>query len=732
MSFNHKKANFANSVCGLAIAMMTHGAATAQSADPRPVAVEDEVIVTAQFRDQSLQDVPSAVTAFTAADIENAGIRTTEDFVGLTPNVTFDDSFTYLNSFVVIRGVTQINNADAPVAIIVDGVPQNNQKQFKQQLFDIQQIEVLKGPQGSLYGRNAIGGAINIVTKQPTNAFEGFVGGGVSNGTAYRAEAGLSGPLVEDKVLFRVGGSYFETDGLIENTFLNDDVDDVSHDYSLRGKLSIFPSDTVSIDLRASYNDFEAGSSYDAIVNNSANVPAVPLFRAGDANTVFAPTSDYRGVTVGDVLDLSGKIDVELPFATATYIVGYTDLVEDYKADLDFSNPTNPSGIFGGFNLGQAQDLDVELFSHELRFVSTDEGPLRWIAGAYFLDTQRDLQTRVVVDLDNSAAQFDNPALTLVNRTEVNDNEAWALFGQIEYDITDRLTAQFGARYDEDERNQIDPATPGSERSNTFSDFQPKVTLSYDLSDEVLGYATYSTGFRSGGFNAPGVILPGFEDETLSNYELGLKSRFMDGRATLNVAGFLSESEDFQFFFVDVTSGSQIISNLGEVDIVGFDADMSFEVTDQLNLYGGIGVTDSEIKDIGNAALSTFLTNAGVSTADVIGSKSPKTTDLTFNVGGQFEAPLTDKFTGLLRADLEYQGNRYWQIDNLDVRDPVWLLGLRASIKTDRWTASVWGRNLFDETYYADFNPAAFAGGGFDLGFQARPATYGVDLKVSF
>ncbi|WP_051279920.1 TonB-dependent receptor [Hellea balneolensis] len=693
---------------------------------------EDEIVVTAQFRDQTLQSVPTAVTAFTAETIEDAGIKTTEDFVGLTPNVTFDDSFTYLNSFVVIRGVTQVNNADSPVAIIIDGVPQNNQKQFKQSLFDIQQIEVLKGPQGSLYGRNAIGGAINIVTKQPTNELEGFVGGGISNGTGYRAEAGLSGPIVEDKILFRVGGSYYETDGLIENTFLNDDVDNVAHDYSIRGKLSIMPSDSVSIDLRASFNDFEAGSSYDTIVNNSANTGAVPLFRNGGPNDVFSPTSDYPGVTEGDVTDLSGKIDVDLPFAKATYILGYTDLVEDYKADLDFSNPTNPSGIFGGFNLGQAQDLDVELLSHELRFVSPDENAFRWIAGLYYLETDRSLQTRVIVDLDNSAAQFDNAALTLVNRTEDNDNEAWAAFGQVEFDLSDRATLQVGARYDEDKRNQVDPSTAGSNRSATFDSFQPKVTLSYDMTDDILGYATYSTGFRSGGFNAPGVILQDFEDETLTNYEIGLKSKFMEGRGTLNVAGFMSESEDFQFFFVDVTSGSQIISNLGEVDIVGFDADFAFDATDNFTLYGGLGVTDSEIKDIGNTNLETFLTNAGVNTANVIGSKSPKTTAFTLNIGAQFETPLTDNLTGVLRADFEHQGKKYWQIDNLDVRDPIDLLGLRASIRSETWTASLWAKNLFDEEYYADFNPSAFAGGGFDLGFQARPRTYGLDVKYNF
>lgn len=721
------KQKFLSSACvaGLA-AMASPGIALAQDGEGG-----DVIVVTGQLRSQDLQDVAASVNVLTAEMIEDAGVRTTEDFVALTPNLTFDDSFTYQNSFVVIRGVTQVNNADAPVAIIVDGVPQNNQKQFKQPLFDVQQIEVLKGPQGSLYGRNAIGGAINIVTKQPTNDFEGFLGGSVSNGVGYRAEAGLSGPIIEDKVLFRIAGSYYATDGLIENEFLDEKVDDVDRDFSIRGKLKISPSENFSIDLRASYSDFDAGSSYDTVTNNTPNSAAVPVFRAGTSNDISQSTSDFRGFTVGEILELSGKADWELPFATATYILGYTDIDESYRADLDFSNPTMPSGIFGGFNLGQGQDLGVELFSHELRFVSPDDQPFRWILGGYYLDTNRTLRTRVFVDIDNTPQQIET-GFVLLDRAEANDNQAWALFGQIELDVTDRLTLQAGGRYDEDERNQIDPMTPGSDRSLSFNSFQPKVTLSYDIADSVLGYATYSKGFRSGGFNAPGVVIEAFADETLTNYEVGMKTQFLNGRVTLNLAGFYSESEDFQFFFVDVTTGSQIISNLGEVDILGFDADFNYAATDNITLYGGVGVTDSEIKSIGNPALETFLTGAGVTTASVIGSRSPKTTELTLNLGAQLVQPMTSSLDGVFRIDYEYQGDKFWQIDNLDVRDPIHLLGLRASLDHDRWTASIWTKNLLNEEYYADFNPSEFAGGGFDLGFQARPRTYGVDLKLRF
>ena len=175
----------------------------------------EEIVVTAQLREQSLQEVPIAMTAYSEADIADAGIGNTQDFINLTPNLSLDDSFTYGNTFVSIRGVSQINNADSPVAIVVDGVPQNNQKQFKMQLVDIERIEVLKGPQGSLYGRNAIGGAINIVSKRPSDKVDGFVGVTVGNGGLFNISGAVGGTLVEDELTVRLAGTYLDCAGSI-------------------------------------------------------------------------------------------------------------------------------------------------------------------------------------------------------------------------------------------------------------------------------------------------------------------------------------------------------------------------------------------------------------------------------------------------------------------------------------------------------------------------------------
>ena len=202
----------------------------------------------------------------------------------------------------------------------------------------------------------------------------------------------------------------------------------------------------------------------------------------------------------------------------------------------------------------------------------------------------------------------------------------------------------------------------------------------------------------------------------LTNYELGLKSTFANGDGTFNIAAFASESDGFQFFFVDASTVSQIISNLDKVDMRGFDADVQYRLSDQITVTGGVGYTDSEIKSIGNAQLESYLTASGVDISKVIGSHSPKTTEWSFNLGAQYIKQVRSNLSAVFRVDYEYQGEKFWQIDNVDVRDPVNLVSLRASLEGERWSASIWGKNLLDEEYYADFNPSEYAGAPFDLG----------------
>ncbi|WP_124449523.1 TonB-dependent receptor [Paucibacter sp. KBW04] len=690
--------------------------AWAQASSPEPAKPATEegaakletVVVSAQRRLERLQDVPVAVKAFSSKQIESMGIKSTQDFINLTPNMSFDNSFTYGNSFVVLRGVTQINNADSPVAVVIDGVPQNDQKQLKMSLFDIERIEVLKGPQGALYGRNAIGGAINIETKAPSDKFEGFVGLGLGNGKTRELTGGISGALKEGVALYRLVGQSKRGDGLIQNTFLNQPLDAIDKDDSLRARLLLRPSESVQIDLRASATDLRGPATWDSIVQSKN--PA----------DIVAPKENMLGKTWGSTRDFSAKVEADLALGTLSSITSRTKLVENYRGDIDFSNPVDlPKGFLGlGFQAGQGQNRSVQLTSQELRLTSPADQPLRWIAGLYYLDTRKDLETRVFVDTDGSNDQFDDTSKVIVNLSERSHNKASALFGQLDYDFNPALTLSTALRYDRDQREQQD-LIGGGMREASYSKWQPKLTLTRKLGRDDLVYGTLSTGFRSGGFNAPG--LASFRPESLSNAELGSKMVGLDGRLLFNVAAFASQSKDFQYFYVDIKSGSQVIANLDKVNIRGLDMDFRYLPFKGLELDGGLGMTHSIIaKDSINAANE--------------GKHTPKNVPFKLNLGLQYSQALGAGLMGSMRLDYEHRDQKYWHPDNAAVSPALDLLGLRLSLRDarDRWSLTLEGKNLADKRYYADYNSAAYSGLPYDLGSLASGRTYGLELKYRF
>jgi iron complex outermembrane recepter protein len=684
-------------------------AALPATAQEIPSAGLEEIVVTAQKREEKLQDVPIQVNVFSEQNVADAGIESTSDFVGYVPNMTFDRADTYRNSFVMIRGLTQITNADSPLAVVIDGVPQNDQKQFNMRLFDIERIEVLKGPQGTLYGRNAIGGAVNIVTRAPTDEFSSFADLSYGNGDALQATAGLSGPLVGDAVTFRITGDYVTDDGRIDNNFRGDKTDYVDYDYNVRGRLSWDVTDALLLDFRGQYGEFKGSSNQYSVVFS------------GDANDFVEPQFNIGPFAEGETDELTFKFDADLGFASLIGITGYTNLTETNRADLDFRNPVDsPGGFLGlGIQVGQGQDLDNQMLSQEFRLVSSDEGRMRWLVGAFYLDTDKKLRTRAFVDFTGDTSQIDNPALVLIDRREANDNQAYAGFGQVDFSMTDALTLTAGVRYDRDEREQTDVAT-GSVRDETFDAWQPKVTLSYRTDADHTVYGTISTGFRSGGFNAPGVADSEFGDEYLVNYEVGYKSLWLDRRLMLNTAAFFEQIDDYQYFFVDALTASQIIDNIDKVDVRGFELEAQYRLLPGWDLFGNLGINDTEIKQL--EAFPQFE-----------GNKAPKNTDWNGVLGTQYRGPIGGGDVGWFgRVDAQFSGKKYWQIDNDDVQDEKTYLNARLGLEGERWGVYVWGKNLTDEEAYSEFAPREFSGLDVDIGYLTQPLTYGIDFNLNF
>ena len=690
---------------------------------------EGEIIVRALRRDQALQDTPAAITAFTTDLIETAGIERPADFVNLTSNVNLVQTQNAGNSFVIIRGITQARNSEPSVAVVIDGVQQINPAQFNQELFDIEQIEVLKGPQGGLYGRNAIGGAIVITTARPTDDFEGRVKVGIDNGFGYYVRGGVSGP-VSDTLKFRLAGSYYDTNGFIRNTFLNEDADPYK-DLSLRGTLLWEPTDKLSVDLRASMSHLRTQALYFNIVND-VNDTSLPV-RVNNA-----------GQNDRDLYSVSMKVNYEADYGTFTSITAYDKLKEVLTGDAFNFLPIQESLFFAilGFDLNQSQFLDVEAWSQEFRFSSPSDKAFRYTVGAYLVGTKRFISTGNMVDTGAGVFPvFRTPSTNPLNPqatflADSQDNFAWAGFLNLAYDFSDTLTLDGSLRYDRDRRKNttltptaflpnvtgFPPGRTGEVRRRTFDEWQPKVTLTWKPLENLTFYGGYSKGFRSGGFNQPGVgavaasngivgVGDIFEAETAETFEAGVKTQLLDRRLSLSASAYTTKSENSYFFVFLAANSTQNLGNVPEVRLKGFEIDASARIAPGFDINAGLGLTYSDIKRFPSPA--------------VIGNEAPLISRSTLNLGAQYRHSLVGSLGLLARVDYRRTGRTWFDVENSTVRKPVNLVDARLGLEGERWSLTAFAENLFDETYNAEFSPGGFV-------FKARPRRYGAELSYKF
>ncbi len=680
------------------------GAAFAQSADGAEEASAGEIVVTARSRAERLVDVPDSVTAFSALKIENAGIDELNDFVRLTPGVSLVESSQSPGiALISIRGVGQQYQGEAPVAVVVDGVQVISVSAINQGLTDVERIEVLRGPQGALYGRNAIGGAINITTQEPSNEFEGAVRVGYANGNDEMVEGVVSGPIVADRLLFRLSGHYNDFDGTIENQITGKNVNALETGY-LRLRLLARPTDDLTFDFRASHDTTE-NAGYNGVV--------LPTGDADDFSV--SPSASREGSGRLTVDELAFKATLETPIGDLSASTGFVQTSDESSYDLDLS-PVD----FLDLNL---QATDIQAWSQELRLTSNDAGPLRYTGGLFYVATERDRFTNVEI------IPF---AMNLLADTH-DDNTAWAAFAQVNYDITEDFELTVAGRYDVDNREQtnnlVAPADPNYVVSEEFTMFQPKVSLAYSLAPDMTLYATAAQGFRSGGFNTPGPAFDRiYDSEETTNYEVGLKSILFDGRLTLNAALYSIIYENQQVQLLDLGTGQQGIVNIPETENNGIEIEFAARVTDNLTFSGGLGYLDSEITEF--TALPI-----------VEGNRPPFAPEFTYNLALDYTQPYADNFDLVLRAALSGQSGMYYEYYSRETNGSLpytlsdqpgyTLVDLRASLRSSTWTFTAFMDNAFDEEYYADASSNLITGFG-DAAVQGRTRRYGVELGYRF
>lgn len=719
----------------------------------------EEVVVTATKRSESLIQVPVMVSVLTAEDIQAAGIARSADFLNSTSNVTFQEDNTG-ETFINIRGQTSTRNSDPNVAIVVDGVTLTGMRSFNQDLYDLQQIEVLKGPQSAIYGRNAAAGAIVITTKRPSEEFEGSVTGAVGNFGTTRFIGSVSGPINE-AWSYRAAVSFRDTEGPFTNSTTGEKVMRTTPTLG-RVRFLYEPDERLSVDIKLGMSQTRGGTlAYQAqfVGLPIGNYPGTEL----DANFTDMPwISNVMGVYDEEYYDATLKIDYDLGFATLTSITAYTDLDSFFGGDL---TPYLPDTGSPGAQTASYAFIDKNL-SQEFRLTSAGDGRLRWQVGLYALQFERDQYNELNVDalgaIPGTRNEIDPP--TAVQPTVTFGHQDFetkniAVFGNIQYDIGEQLLLSVAGRYDHEEREFVD-ATPDEingvtgtsynlcvqltgrpveqcNESKTFEQFQPKVSLSWNITPDAVVYASYGKGFKSGGFNPIGsrealidataaaglptdsiYLTDQYDKEVSDTYEIGAKLRLFDRALAINAAVFTTDIEGAQQFQFIPTVGLQTTISVDEIKTEGFDIDFTALLPGGTEIFGGYGYTDATVEKF--AGEPSFA-----------GNVAPGSFEYTLSLGVTHTFTVSDGLFLTPRVEWSQLGPIWWDVANTPgtKRDAIDLVRVRLTLGGERWEISAYGDNLLDEEYWQEVVPILPI---FTVNYRGWTRTYGLEGTVRF
>lgn len=675
----------------------------------------EKISVISRGRVESIQNVPDSVTAFSAETIEKSRITNFRDVANLTPNLSQLDNFRPGLARITIRGLITPQVGDPPLAFVVDGVTAPDLEFINQDLVDIERIEVMRGAQGALYGRGAIGGAVIVTTKKPIEDFEGKIKGSIGNGNKYNLNAVVSGSLNdENTAYFRAGGYIKDTDGLIKNTYTGDYADPLK-EQSVFSQLEFELSEDTSINLKGKYTSSEAGFAYYQGVNDDT----IEDFSINTSQNII--NQDER-----DVYELSAKLTQHYNLGKFEFVTAYSNSENEHFYDGDYSADATFIDEDGFFRapFGTEGLYDIESLTVESRFISESDQAFRWSVSAFY--QQRDRDTAVLFYDDFTDAEIltradfanDEPYLSIIDN---NSSEAWALAGQFNYNINEQLELTGAMRYDHDTRESFDPTNKDATYAKkSFSQLQPKVTLAYQVNDDLLLYTGYSRGFRSGGFNEPADgISRTFDKEVSDSYEMGFKTSFFDNKITLNGAAFIIEQDDAQFTQFNVDTYTLENLSIDEVQTKGLELEAAYAATNNLSINFSAGIIDSAIKRF---ALRPELA----------GRPQFWVPEYNYGLSANHNLALNGEWSLFSRAELLIEGPKTFSIDIPDVESSRYTyLNAGIGLKSDQWTVQVYVDNLTDERAIEDI--FLFGDGVTELARQPnKPRSYGIELSYDF
>lgn len=695
----------------LAASILTVLAATSAQAQEQPAddsdAVQlDAVKVTAQRREEQLQKTPMSLTVISGEQLDTMQVKRVDDVKFMTPNVVIEQNTgTSSGAKIIMRGVGADDSMftnDPAVAMYIDDVYIARQNGAMFDLLDVERIEVLRGPQGTLYGRNATGGAIRYITRKPTG--EDRLDLDLNVGNFGRRDARVMGTT-------RLGETLDVSAAVLTRNrdgFLYDRTNDrkVNDQDVLAGRLSL-----ASTWGEASY----ATLTIDRLAERSTPGWATPV--AFDGDEVIPRTGSFY-VTETDILGFSDLDQFGVALTNETdygsfglrQILHYRTLDHHFYMDLD-----------GTRNLlyHVEQDQKQRQRGYEAQFTSYNEGPFNWVAGVFAFQESNDQPTRGDIFARGTTYDIEQ------------DTTAYAIYAQGSYDFTDRLALTLGGRYSRENKDFDVRAvrTDGSvaftkSMDKTWSRPDWKVLLDYDFSDNVMGYASVTTGFKSGGFNGRGTTyetITTVDEETMIAYEVGVKSSLWHNRVHLNANYYRLDYDGIQLAAVN-PQGVFVLTNATGALIQGIEVDLVAQLTRKLNVNASIGTIDAEYQNFSEANAATF--------SDLPMKNAP---DLQWTLGASYTQPVGD-------ADLVFSGSARYTDDYFQNQDASRLIMTRANTEVNariayeprnaNWSVALWGRNLTDK--YA-------SAGGFDISalgigviYPNLPRSYGIEFKYSF
>ena len=675
----------------------------------------EKISVISRGRVESIQNVPDSVTAFSAETIEKSRITNFRDVANLTPNLSQLDNFRPGLARITIRGLITPQVGDPPLAFVVDGVTAPDLEFINQDLVDIERIEVMRGAQGALYGRGAIGGAVTVTTKKSIEDFEGKIKGSIGNGNTYNLNAVVSGSLNdENTAYFRAGGYIKDTDGLIKNTYTGDYADPLK-EQSVFSQLEFELSEDTSINLKGKYTSSEAGFAYYQGVSDDT----IEDFSINTSQNII--NQDER-----DVYELSAKLTQHYDLGKFEFVTAYSNSENEHFYDGDYSADATFIDEDGFFRapFGTEGLYDIESLTVESRFISQSDQTFRWSVSAFYQQRDRDTAVLFYDDFTDgeilTRADFanDEPYLSIIDN---NSSDAWALAGQFNYDINEQLELTGAMRYDHDTRDSFDPTNKDATYAKkSFSQLQPKVTLAYQMNDDLLLYTGYSRGFRSGGFNEPADgISRTFDKEISDSYEVGFKTALFNNKVTLNGAAFIIEQDDAQFTQFNIDTFTLENLSIDEVQTKGLELEAAFAATSNLSINLSAGIVDSEIKRF---ALRPEL----------VGRPQFWVPEYNYGLSANHNLALNGEWSLFSRAELLIEGPKTFSIDIPDVESSRYTyLNAGAGLKSEQWSVQVYVDNLTEERAIEDI--FLLADGVTDLVRQPnKPRSYGIELSYQF